>query len=735
MKPSADAPTPEALLAQAQAQFAAGADGDALATVAAALALRPDWPPALLLQANAGLRSGALDAAIGALQKLCHITPAAAPLLNALATALNNRGSRARRAGDEPAALRDFEAALQHAPSHALAGFNRALCLLALGRREDAERALREHIAAHPQDLEARLELAVLGPESAQRVAAVAPFLSLPDFAQLPAELRLRAERAGPAPERALQPLFELDEDARRRWAWPLGEQLRLDNHAEAARRVYAASPPRADTPLRERLAAALSGPMVYADTAQLQAERARQREALHALASALRHTPPRGQTLDDLAWSHFALAYMGEDDVALMRELGALMQGAAQAVATQFTEAPPCAHPMRVVLSHSGEAPPCAHPMRFVLPHSGEAPPCAHPTRVVLVGSVFRDCTAGAYFGGWIGWLREAGFEVVLYQLGPHRDVETERMAAAASRFHYVDEHTPLGAIAEQLRAERAGLILYPELGMDSRLSPLAALTLARRQAMAWGHPVTSGLPSIDAYFSCAEMEPADAAQHYLEPLRLLPGLGVDYRRPPLPPPASRTELGLPERGPLLLAPQSLFKLHPDNDGLYAELLQRLPQASLLLFDDRTAWREALTQRLQRAGVDPARLHWLTTGSRARYLQINAACDLMLDSRHFSGGNASLDALQAGLPVLTTPGRFMRGRQTAAMLARLGLRERLCVEDPAQLADRAVELIASGEAEALRRAIPQQLPALFEADAARRAFVEHIEDLTSREA
>ncbi|MFY8136006.1 MAG: hypothetical protein ACOVKS_13470 [Aquimonas sp.] len=698
MKPSANDPTPDTLLARAHAEFAAGADADALRTAEQALGLRPGWPPALLLRANAGLRSGELDTAIDALQKLCQIAPPAAPLLHALATALNNRGSRARRAGDEPAALRDFEAALQHVPSHTLAGFNRALCLSALGRREDAERALREHVSAHPQDLEARVELALLGPESPQRVAALAPLLSLPDFPQLPAELRLRAERAGPAPARALLPLFELDEDARRRWAWPLGEQLRLDNHAEAARRAYAASPSRADTPLRERLAAALSGPMVYADTAQLTAERARQREALHALALTLQHTPPRGQTLDDLAWSHFALAYMGEHDTALMGELGASMQSAAQAVAPELAEAPAFANLMRVV----------------------------------LVGSVFRDCTAGAYFGGWIHWLREAGFEVVVYQLGPHRDAETERMAAASSRFHYIDEATPLESVAEQLRAESAGLILYPELGMDSRLYPLAALKLARRQAMAWGHPVTSGLRSLDAYLSCAEMEPADAAQHYIEPLRLLPGLGVDYRRPPLPSPAGRTELGLPERGPLLLAPQSLFKLHPDNDALYAELLQRLPQANLLLFDDRPAWREALTHRLQRAGIDTTRLHWLATGSRARYLQINAACDLMLDSRHFSGGNASLDALQAGLPVLTTPGLFVRGRQTAAMLSRIGLRERLCVDAPAQFADRAVELIESGEAQTLRSTITQRLPDLFEADAARRSFVEHIRQLTA---
>lgn len=698
MKPSAETHPADTLLARAQAAFTARRDTEALAAAGEALALRPGWPPALLLQANAALRADDLDSAIDALQKLCQQAPPAPPLLNALATALNNRGSRARRRGDEAAALLDFEAALARVPQHPLAGFNRALCLLALERRSEAESALRAHLTQHPQDLEAALELQLLQPDSAQHRQAVHALLAAPGADALPDELRLRAELIGPEPARALPLLQRLPEHAQRRWAWTVGEALRMDNHAEAARAAYACGANTSDAPLRNRLAAALSAPMV-ADSAQAVTETRRaQHRALAALNAELQQTPATAQTLDRLAWSHFALAYMGEDDTALMRELGALMQGAAQAVLPQFADPPPCAHPMRVV----------------------------------LVGSVFRDCTAGAYFGGWIGWLRDAGFEVVVHQLGPRRDAETTRMAAAASRFHYIDEATPLGSVAEQLRAESAGLILYPELGMDSRLYPLAALRLARRQAMAWGHPVTSGLRSLDACFSCAEMEPADAAQHYIEPLRLLPGLGVDYRRPPLPPPASRAELGLPERGPLLLAPQSLFKLHPDNDPLYAELLQRLPQASLLLFDDRPAWREALTQRLQRAGIDSARLHWLTTGSRARYLQINAACDLMLDSRHFSGGNASLDALQAGLPVLTTPGRFMRGRQTAAMLGRIGLRERLCVDDPAQLADRAVELIESGEAQAPRSALPQRLPDLFEAEAARRAFVEHIQQLTS---
>lgn len=695
MKPSTPA-DPDALLARAQAAFTAGDDEIALALVGPALAQRPDWPPALLLQANAGLRCGELDIGINALQKLCQQRPVPATLARALATAHNNRGSQRRRAGDEAAALRDFEAALVLQPGHALAGFNRGLCLRALGRRSEAEQALAAHLRAWPQDLEAALEHALLRPETPARRERLQQLLATANPAQpVPAGLEARVHLALQQPESALQALQYAPQDARAALAWPLGEALQMDNLSEAAAQAFALGGTQARA--CERLAAAIVCRPVQTSAETALAERERSLAALEALTLECANGTPLGASrLEDLALSHFLLAYQGQDDTALMAQLGSLV----------------------------------AHAARQLHPQWADPPEARHPRRVLLVGSLFRDCTAGAYFGGWINWLREAGLEVVVYQLGPRRDAETGRLAGLANRFHFVEEDTALDALAAQLHAQSAGLLLYPELGMDARLYPLAALRLARRQAMAWGHPVSAGLDSLDAFISCAEMEPADADRHYREPLRLLPGLGVDYRRPAPPPSATRAELGLPERGPLLLAPQSLFKLHPDNDALYAEALERLPQAQLLLFDDRPAWREALALRLARAGVDPQRTHWLPTGSRARYLQVNAACDLMLDSLHFSGGNASLDALQSGLPVLSTPGRFMRGRQSLAMLRRLALEERLCVAEPDQRAARAVELIRSGEAQALRPRILQHLPQLFERDAARRAFVAMVEDL-----
>ena len=49
---------------------------------------------------------------------------------------------------------------------------------------------------------------------------------------------------------------------------------------------------------------------------------------------------------------------------------------------------------------------------------------------------------------------------------------------------------------------------------------------------------------------------------------------------------------------------------------------------------------------------------------------------DVMIDTLRWSGGNTTLDALASALPVVTLEGRFMRGRQTAAMLRILGIEE-----------------------------------------------------------
>jgi CRISPR-associated protein Csy1 len=146
------------------------------------------------------------------------------------------------------------------------------------------------------------------------------------------------------------------------------------------------------------------------------------------------------------------------------------------------------------------------------------------------------------------------------------------------------------------------------------------------------------------------------------------LPGIGTRYAAP-VAPPIDRARVGLPD-GPLLLCPQSLFKIHPDNDALFARVLEAVPKARLVFYEGRDpALTAKFKARLLHAGIPADRMLMLAQRPHDDFLAVNAACDVMLDTLRWSGGNTSLDAVASGLPIVTLPGRFMRGRQSAGIL------------------------------------------------------------------
>jgi predicted O-linked N-acetylglucosamine transferase (SPINDLY family) len=104
-----------------------------------------------------------------------------------------------------------------------------------------------------------------------------------------------------------------------------------------------------------------------------------------------------------------------------------------------------------------------------------------------------------------------------------------------------------------------------------------------------------------------------------------------------------------------------------------------------------------------------------------------------MVDTLHCSGGNTSLDALHAGLPIITCPGALMRGRQSMAMLRHLGLHE-LIVDSPQRLAELAVEIAHDpGRREALGKRIRSGLPELAGSDAPLHALDTHLKSFLAR--
>jgi tetratricopeptide (TPR) repeat protein len=402
-----------------------------------------------------------------------------------------------------------------------------------------------------------------------------------------------------------------------------------------------------------EAIDVALAMPQLFADEHAIDQWRARYERGLRQFDELTRGDAACSPSL--MRNTAFSLAYQGHDDLALQ-----CLRGDALA---------------RCVSAHTPTRVP-----RTVQP--------SERLRVGFVSKHIRDCTVGHYFRRFMSDLNGDEIEVHLYACGV-TDAFTDAIAAHAShckRFPLEsggdERDETLDRIAASIADDALDVLIYPEVGMEPLIEKLAAMRLAPLQCALWGHPDTTGLPTIDVFFTAEAMEPEHAQTHYRERLQRLPGLGCAYPRPPLVAPIDRATLSLPHDAVLFVCAQSSFKWRTQFVDTVAQMLIDNPNAQLVYFRNREklaalAFDRYLDERLRAKGIDPTqRTHALAETTRESFLSILAACDIALDTFDFSGGNTTLDSLSVGLPVVTLPGEFMRGRQSMAMLAMIGANE-----------------------------------------------------------
>jgi protein O-GlcNAc transferase len=289
----------------------------------------------------------------------------------------------------------------------------------------------------------------------------------------------------------------------------------------------------------------------------------------------------------------------------------------------------------------------------------------------------------------GWVHQLNRDKFEIMIFHLD--RTVDQETKAAMGSVAHFDNQPKDVGGWIDAIAASELDVALFPETGSDPLTAKLAARRLAPVQAVTWGHPETSGLPTMDLYISGSAFEPPGAAENnYSEKLVILPTFGVYLEPLALPnADADLESLGLPTDRPLLLCPGQPFKYAPRYDHIWVEIARGLRKKGLfrksnaghLVFfrsHNQTADR-MLEKRLRAAFVD-GRVDFDTHVSiipflaHAQFFSLMRKSTLMLDTLGFSGFNTALQGIECELPVLAFEGDFLRSRLASGIMRELGL-------------------------------------------------------------
>jgi predicted O-linked N-acetylglucosamine transferase (SPINDLY family) len=331
-----------------------------------------------------------------------------------------------------------------------------------------------------------------------------------------------------------------------------------------------------------------------------------------------------------------------------------------------------------------------------YPTPSLPQPPAAEEPVKVGIVSTFFHQHPVwNLLIKGWISQLDRKRFRIFGYHIGTYQDAETDIAAAICDRFVRV---LTVKDCRREILADAPHVLIYPGQLMENISIQLAAQRLAPVQCNSWGHPTTSGMPTLDYFLSSDLMEPSAAEQHYSERLVRLPNLSTYYE--PIKTDTitmTREELGLRSDATVFWSGQSLFKYLPQFDHVFPRIANEALNCQFVFikhFSPKIT--ELFQERLNRAFAAFGReasnhcvlLPRLKIG---QFVGAIGQCDVFLDSILWSGGNSTLESLPHNIPIVTMLGPFMRGRHSAAILQMMGIEETIAgtIDDYISIAGR----------------------------------------------
>ena len=150
---------------------------------------------------------------------------------------------------------------------------------------------------------------------------------------------------------------------------------------------------------------------------------------------------------------------------------------------------------------------------LNFMAPHCGSGMPnvAGRPIRLGIISRYFRDHAIGWTFGRALAAYSKDRFRTYLYTFEGELDDVWAEMSKRADKAVVLPEIN-LAACQKAIAADKLDVLLYTDIGMEPTTYFLAFSRLAHVQCVAGGHPVTTGIPTLDYWIGNDLGEPEGA-------------------------------------------------------------------------------------------------------------------------------------------------------------------------------------------------------------------------------
>lgn len=279
-----------------------------------------------------------------------------------------------------------------------------------------------------------------------------------------------------------------------------------------------------------------------------------------------------------------------------------------------------------------------------------------------------------------WLEYLKGDTFTIYVYII-EDISVNLKQNFEAVTDFCYFISND-LKTVCDKIYQDKLDILTYTEIGMLPQTIVMGSLKLAPIQCSTIGHPLTSGLETIDYYISRELMEIYEAQNHYSEKLFCLPNIGMYLEKESFfTVNKCRSDFNLGEYDVIYLCSQMLFKYLPQYDYLFAEIALQVSNAKFVFLESYPYLTKIFRERLDHI-FSQRNLNYqdyclfLPSLSQNDYFNLNLLSDVFLDSLAWSGDNTTREAIAFYLPIVTYPTELMRGRHSYGILKMLYMEE-----------------------------------------------------------
>jgi predicted O-linked N-acetylglucosamine transferase (SPINDLY family) len=316
---------------------------------------------------------------------------------------------------------------------------------------------------------------------------------------------------------------------------------------------------------------------------------------------------------------------------------------------------------------------------------------------RVGYFSADFRNHPVAYLAAGMFEHHDRSRFELTAFAFGPEaNDAMRARLNSAFDRFIDVRRHsdTEVAALAREI-----GIDIAVDLnGITKQCrTNIFALRAAPIQINYLGYPCTMGADYMDYLIGDRTVIPRSHQAYYAEKIIYLPDsfMPFDSKYAIADRTFTREEFGLPSEGFVFCCFNNSYKLTPEVFDGWMRVLSRTERSVIWLSQDNATAAGNLLKEASRRGVDPGRLIFADRmPSLPEHVARLRIADLFMDTFPYNAHATALDALWAGLPVLTRAGQGFASRVAASLLHTIGLPE-LITDSISQYEDLAVALAA----------------------------------------